>query len=67
MSDHLSDEKVSTEEFSKRIEMMVSLLTEPPRSYGQEARNIWEDIRDARPYNYNQQVIKKKFCDVTLY
>ena len=57
----MSDERVSPAEFSRRVQMMISLLTEPPQSYGQEAQAIWGNIRDDLPHDYRQQVLISAF------
>lgn len=53
---YLSSDSVSSEEFERRVQILTSLLTEPPQSYGQEAQAIWANIRDDLPQDYRQQV-----------
>ena len=53
---YLNDEAVTQEEFARRVQMTVALLTEPPQSYGAEAQSIWSNIRDDLPHDYRQQV-----------
>ena len=52
----MSGDSISPAEFSRRVQMVASLLTEPPQSYGQEAQAIWGNIRDDLPQDYRQQV-----------
>jgi hypothetical protein len=53
---HLSSQHITRDDFDRRVQMVVSLLTEAPQSYGQEAQSIWGNIRDDQPQDYRQQV-----------
>lgn len=56
LAQHLSSAAVPAEDFSRRVQMAISLLSEPPQSYGHEAQAIWSSLRDDLPIDYRQQV-----------